>query len=111
MQQSSRAQPQFIATLDIWDSTVHSGYKMPEHGLPRQGGDSPSRTTDVLWGTTKVKIAFLEVDPVTKAGTDDDSDNVSRFFNVPGHRPEAVHGAHAAAPLPAHHGPHRPGEL
>ena len=31
-------------------------------------GDSPSRTTDVLSGITKVKIAFLEVDPVTKAG-------------------------------------------
>ena len=74
-------------------------------------GDSPSRTTDVLSGITKVKIAFLEVDPVTKAGADDDGDSVSTFFNVVVHRPEAVHGAHAAAPLPAHHGPHRPGEL
>ena len=30
--------------------------------------DTSSKTTDVLLGLTKVKIAFFEVDPVTKAG-------------------------------------------
>ena len=30
--------------------------------------DTASKTTDVLSGLTKVKIAFFEVDPVTKAG-------------------------------------------
>ena len=30
--------------------------------------DTASKTTEVLSGLTKVKIAFFEVDPVTKAG-------------------------------------------
>lgn len=30
--------------------------------------DTSSKTSDVLLGLTKVKIAFFEVDPVTKAG-------------------------------------------
>ena len=56
-------------------------------------GDSPSRTTDVLSGITKVKIAFLEVDPVTKAGGDYDGDNIFIFFLFPatGQRLYMVH--------------------
>ncbi len=30
--------------------------------------DTSSKTTEVLSGLTKVKIAFFEVDPVTKTG-------------------------------------------
>ena len=69
--------------------------------------EAPS--TDVLSGLTKVKIAFFEVDPVTKTGTADQPlvtfATKMVLFNV---RSTSVHDAHVVTSIPAHHCPHCP---
>ena len=68
--------------------------------------EAPS--TDVLSGLTKVKIAFFEVDPVTKTGTATINLDLLLRLKCLNVRSTFVHDAYVVTSIPAHHCPHCP---